>query len=129
VTRRYLLAGLLACGRCGRRLESAWSNGKPAYQCRHGYTTAARPDPERPKNTYLREDRVLPHLAAIAILLGRDLEPSSGTAQIAAPDETAVHGQTPCPPCCICPDLPLGASRGVRCLPARCAGLGSGCGR
>jgi site-specific DNA recombinase len=27
--RRYLLAGLLACGRCGRRLESAWSNGKP----------------------------------------------------------------------------------------------------
>jgi hypothetical protein len=26
--RRYLLAGLLTCGRCGRRLESAWSNGK-----------------------------------------------------------------------------------------------------
>jgi site-specific DNA recombinase len=26
--RRYLLAGLLACGRCGRRLESAWSNGR-----------------------------------------------------------------------------------------------------
>jgi hypothetical protein len=24
------LAGLLACGTCGRRLESAWSNGKPA---------------------------------------------------------------------------------------------------
>jgi site-specific DNA recombinase len=40
--RRYLLAGLLACGRCGRRLESAWSNGKPAYRCRHGYTSAAR---------------------------------------------------------------------------------------
>ncbi|MFY9929834.1 MAG: zinc ribbon domain-containing protein [Streptosporangiaceae bacterium] len=34
--RRYLLAGLLACGRCGRRLESAWSNGRPAYRCRHG---------------------------------------------------------------------------------------------
>jgi Recombinase zinc beta ribbon domain len=31
-----LLAGLLECGRCGRRLESAWSNGKPAYRCRHG---------------------------------------------------------------------------------------------
>jgi site-specific DNA recombinase len=27
---------LLACGVCGRRLESAWSNGKPAYRCRHG---------------------------------------------------------------------------------------------
>ena len=69
-TRRYLLAGLLACGRCGRRLESAWSNGKPAYRCRHGYTTTARPDPGRPKNTYVREDQVPPHLAAIAILLG-----------------------------------------------------------
>ena len=46
--RRYLLAGLLACGRCGRRLESAWSNGKPAYRCRHGYTSATRPEPGRP---------------------------------------------------------------------------------
>ena len=42
--RRYLLAGLLACGRCGRRLESAWSNGRPAYRCRHGHTSATCPD-------------------------------------------------------------------------------------
>jgi site-specific DNA recombinase len=68
-TRRYLLAGLLACGRCGRRLESAWSNGKPAYRCRHGYTSATGPDPARPKNTYVREEQILPHLAAIAILI------------------------------------------------------------
>jgi hypothetical protein len=67
--RRYLLAGLLACGRCGRRLESAWSNGKPAYRCRHGYTSATSPDPARPKNTYIREEQILPHLAAIAILM------------------------------------------------------------
>jgi hypothetical protein len=67
--RRYLLAGLLTCGRCGRRLESAWSNGKPAYRCRHGHTSAARPDPGRPKTTYVREDQVLTHLAVIAILL------------------------------------------------------------
>src|SRR6266705_2017079 len=67
--RRYLLAGLLACGRCGRRLESAWSNGKPAYRCRHGYTSATRPRPGRPGNTYVREDQIVPHLAAIAILL------------------------------------------------------------
>jgi site-specific DNA recombinase len=46
--RRYLLAGLLACGTCGRRMESAWSNGKPAYRCRHGHTSAAPPDPARP---------------------------------------------------------------------------------
>ena len=43
--RRYLLAGLLACGQCGRRLESSWSNGRPAYRCRHGYTSATSPQP------------------------------------------------------------------------------------
>ena len=59
VLRRYLLAGLLACGVCGRRMESAWSNGKPAYRCRHGRTTAAAPDPSRLKNTYVREDKLL----------------------------------------------------------------------
>ena len=91
--RRYLLAGLLACGRCGRRLESAWSNGRPAYRCRHGYTSAAVPDPGRPKNTYVREDQILPHLAALAILLaGPAGTPDRGqpqAAQITAPAETA----------------------------------------
>ena len=67
-TRRYLMAGLLRCGRCGRRLESTWSNGKPAYRCRHGYTSATRPDAARPKNLYVREDQILPRLAALAIL-------------------------------------------------------------
>ena len=64
-TRRYLLAVLL---RCGRRLESAWSNGKPAYRCRHGYTSAAGPRPGRAKNVHIREDQILPRLAALAIL-------------------------------------------------------------
>ena len=67
--RRYLLAGLLACGTCGRRMESAWSNGKAAYRCRHGHTSAATPDPGRPKNAYIREDRILPHLPALHLLL------------------------------------------------------------
>ena len=44
--RRYLLSGLLVCGMCGRRMESAWSNGKPAYRCRH-----ATPPPARPART------------------------------------------------------------------------------
>ena len=65
VPRRYLLAGLLACGVCGRRMESAWSNGKAAYRCRHGRTSAMAPDPSRPKNTYIREDKLLPHLPAL----------------------------------------------------------------
>jgi len=69
VLRRYLLAGLLACGLCGRRMESAWSNGKPAYRCRHGHTSAMAPDQARPKNTYIREDKLLPHLPALHLLL------------------------------------------------------------
>ncbi len=84
--RRYLLA----CGRCGRRLESAWSNGKPAYRCRHGHASAARPDPGRPKNTYVREDQILPHLAAVAILLASGGQSGgNGTVQVTVPAETA----------------------------------------
>jgi hypothetical protein len=67
--RRYLLGGLLTCATCGRRMEPAWSNGKAAYRCRHGYTSAAAPDPGRPKNAYLREDRALEHLPALRLLL------------------------------------------------------------
>jgi hypothetical protein len=91
--RRYLLAGLLACGRCGRRLESAWSNGRPAYRCRHGHTSAASPDPGRAKNTYVREDQILPHLAAISILLaGRTSElrrGERGPGQVTRPADAA----------------------------------------
>jgi site-specific DNA recombinase len=42
---------------------------RPAYQCRHGYSSATRPDPTRAKNAYIREDQIMPHLAALAILL------------------------------------------------------------
>jgi site-specific DNA recombinase len=91
--RRYLLAGLLTCGRCGRRLESAWSNGKPAYRCRHGHTSAAGPDPGRPKTAYVREDQILPHLAALAILLAApDRAPARGNrslVQVTGPAATA----------------------------------------
>jgi hypothetical protein len=68
-TRTYLLAGLLRCGECGRRMESAWSNGRAAYRCRHGSTSASAPDHGRPRNTFIREDRVLPHLPALHLLL------------------------------------------------------------
>jgi len=87
--RRYLLAGLLRCGGCGRRLESAWSNGRPAYRCRHGHTTAARPDPGRPKNLYVREGQILPRLAAIAILLDAPGNQHQRTMLLTAPDQAA----------------------------------------
>ena len=69
VRRRYLLAGLVICGICGRRMDSAWSNGKAAYRCRHGHTSAAPPDPGRAKNAYVREDRILARLPALYLLL------------------------------------------------------------
>jgi len=50
-------------------MESAWANGKAAYRCRHGHTSAARPDPGRARNAYVREDRILPHLPALHLLL------------------------------------------------------------
>jgi hypothetical protein len=91
-TRQYLLAGLLHCGACGRRLESAWSNGKPAYRCRHGYTSATRPDLRRPKNLYVREDQILPRLATLAILHagdGRRPGKERATSEITAPTQAA----------------------------------------
>jgi site-specific DNA recombinase len=44
--RRYLLAGMLACGRCGRRLESAGRDGSPD-----------RPAPRRRSPPHLRPGR------------------------------------------------------------------------
>jgi hypothetical protein len=90
--RRYLLAGLIVCGRCGRRLESCWSYGRPAYRCRHGYSGTSVPDPARPKNTYVREDQILPHLAALAILIAGDAGPGPAhhrLAQLTGPACTA----------------------------------------
>jgi site-specific DNA recombinase len=75
--RCYRLASLLLCGICGRRAESCWSNNWPAYRCRHGYTSASTPDPARPKNLYIRDDRILPHLPALYILLTGP-EPAAG---------------------------------------------------
>ena len=72
VVRRYLLAGLLACGLCGRRMEAAWTSGRAAYRCRHGHTSAMAPDPSRPKNIYVREDKLLPHLPALHLQLASE---------------------------------------------------------
>jgi site-specific DNA recombinase len=50
-------------------MESAWSNSKPAYRCRHGRTSAMAPDPARPKNTYVGEGKLLLYLPALHLLL------------------------------------------------------------
>jgi site-specific DNA recombinase len=58
-------------------MESAWSNGRAAYRCRHGHTSAAPPDRGRPKNAYIREDRIMQHLPALYLLL-TGTEPADG---------------------------------------------------
>ncbi|MFI6992170.1 recombinase family protein [Nonomuraea wenchangensis] len=70
--RVYLLAGLLKCGFCGRRLDSHWVNGRPGYRCRHGYTSARPREASGPKFLYMREDRLLAELLAHAGGRGRE---------------------------------------------------------
>jgi len=72
---------LLHCGVCGRRMESCWANSRAAYRCRHGHTSASKADPDRPKNLYIREDRILPHLRALWVLLSGS-DPAPGTAEV-----------------------------------------------
>jgi hypothetical protein len=50
-------------------MESCWANNRLAYRRRHGHTSASAPDPTRPKNLYLREDRILAHPPALHIAL------------------------------------------------------------
>ncbi|AEK44395.1 recombinase [Amycolatopsis mediterranei S699] len=58
-TRTYVLAGLVQCQLCGRRLDSHWVNGRPGCRCRHGHTSARNRPPELAKNVYVREDHLL----------------------------------------------------------------------
>lgn len=57
--RTYVLAGLVMCGVCGRRLDAHWVNNRPGYRCRHGHTSARTRPPGLPKNIYVREDHLL----------------------------------------------------------------------
>ncbi|WP_233605792.1 recombinase family protein [Micromonospora sp. Llam0] len=61
--RIYLLAGLLRCGLCGRRMDAHWVNDRPGYRCRHGHTSAQQRVRGHPKNLYVREDHLLDSLA------------------------------------------------------------------
>ncbi|MER7006402.1 recombinase family protein [Dactylosporangium sp. NPDC000555] len=63
--RSYQLVGLLRCGLCRRRLESCWSHGRPAYRCQHGHSSARPRQPNRIRNIYVREDRMIVVLRAL----------------------------------------------------------------
>lgn len=59
-----MLAGLVQCQFCGRRLDSHWVNDRPGYRCHHGHTSARKRPPELAKNVYIREDHLLNDLRA-----------------------------------------------------------------
>ena len=81
-------------GVCGRRMESHWSHRHPGYRCRHGHTSATRPEPGRTPNTYLREDQVLPNLPALHLRLTSQLDllrPVSRASVRPTPDQAIAH--------------------------------------
>lgn len=56
-------------------MESAWSNGKAAYRCRHGHTTASTRGPGPAHERLHPRGPDLPHLPALHLLLS---EPAGG---------------------------------------------------
>lgn len=72
--RVYLLAGLVRCRPCGRRMDAHWVNNRAGYRCRHGHTSAQRATSDRAKNLYVREDHILASLPAHLAVLELDDE-------------------------------------------------------
>ncbi len=62
-TRRFALAGLIRCRVCDRRLDSHWNHGRPAYRCRHGYTSTQCTGQPRPRTLYIREDHLVEEIS------------------------------------------------------------------
>jgi site-specific DNA recombinase len=62
--RTYLLAGLLRCGLCGRKMDSHWVNDRPGYRCRHGKRSTRPTGPDQDGYLYIREDDPLERLLA-----------------------------------------------------------------
>jgi hypothetical protein len=58
-TRGYVLAGLVQCRVCGRRMDSHWANGRAGYRCRHGHRSAQARPADAVRNIYVREDVLL----------------------------------------------------------------------
>lgn len=59
----YLLAGLVQCQLCGRRMDSHWVHGRAGYRCRHGHTSSRSRRLDELRNVYVREDTLLAELA------------------------------------------------------------------
>ncbi|MGH9154874.1 MAG: zinc ribbon domain-containing protein [Acidimicrobiales bacterium] len=86
--RHYLLAGMMRCGLCGRRMQGQWNHGRPYYRCKFADDYGIDPN-QHPKSVYVKEDAVVPGLDGwLAGLF--DAEHLDGTCEVlagaAAPD-------------------------------------------
>jgi site-specific DNA recombinase len=70
-TRSYMLAGLVQCRLCGRRMDSHWVNDRAGYRCRHGHNSSRTRPPDAPHYLYVREEVLLSRLV-------RQLAPDRG---------------------------------------------------
>lgn len=61
--RSYVLAGLIRCGSCRRRMEGVWNHGRPYHRCQL-HRNAVVDDDAHPKTMYVREDALLPRVDA-----------------------------------------------------------------
>jgi recombinase-like zinc beta ribbon protein len=89
--RQYVLAGLVVCGACGRRMDAHWVRGRPGYCCRHGHSSATPRPTDAARNVYVREDHLLDALPSlIDDIDGASNETAGGTTQ-ADPIERLSH--------------------------------------
>lgn len=59
--RHYVLAGLMTCGKCGRRMHGAWNHGHPNYRCQFSNQYAIDPT-EHPRTLSVNEASLVPGL-------------------------------------------------------------------
>jgi site-specific DNA recombinase len=86
--RRYVLAGLVVCGLCGRRMDAHWVNDRAGYRCRHGHNSAQRTIQDRPRNLYVREDTLIAELVRHTAIDGGELD---AAAYLRSGDMVVVH--------------------------------------
>ncbi len=89
--RRYVLAGLMRCAVCGRRMQGNWNHGRAYYRCKFPDDYPAG-DHSHPRNVYVKEEAILPGLDGWLASLFDDEHLDDTCARLAGvsePDPTA----------------------------------------
>lgn len=94
VVRRYLLAGLIRCGLCGRLVDAHWVNGRAGYRCRHGASSARPAVRGRVPNLYVREDALVVAVTRHLSAGDEDLHAMEAVDHLRSQDAMIVHDRT-----------------------------------